>query len=253
MSKIFTPTNQIRLTNVAVVRMKKGGKRFEIACYKNKVVSWRKNIEKDIDEVLQIHSVFMNVSKGAVAKKEDLLQAFGKDDVTEICKEILAKGELQVSEKERHTELAALFKEIATNVADKCVNPETKRPYPMSMIEKAMKDIHYSVKANKNAKQQVLEVIQLLKANIPIERALMRIQVHVATTKDAKQINEKLRPLCSSIQHEDWDTGCTTLVCLIDPGQYKNIEDLVKKETRGNGRVELLDLKEVADEEVLTN
>lgn len=41
MSKIFTPTNQIRLTNVAVVRMKKGGKRFEIACYKNKVVSWR--------------------------------------------------------------------------------------------------------------------------------------------------------------------------------------------------------------------
>lgn len=41
MSKIFTPTNQIRLTNVAVVRMKKNGKRFEIACYKNKVVSWR--------------------------------------------------------------------------------------------------------------------------------------------------------------------------------------------------------------------
>lgn len=38
---IFTPTNQIRLTNVAVVRMKKGGKRFEIACYKNKVMSWR--------------------------------------------------------------------------------------------------------------------------------------------------------------------------------------------------------------------
>lgn len=38
---IFTPTNQIRLTNVAIVRHKKAGKRFEIACYKNKVVSWR--------------------------------------------------------------------------------------------------------------------------------------------------------------------------------------------------------------------
>ena len=42
MASIFTPTNQIRLTNVAIVRMKKAGKRFEIACYKNKVVSWRK-------------------------------------------------------------------------------------------------------------------------------------------------------------------------------------------------------------------
>jgi ribosome maturation protein Sdo1 len=38
---------------------------------------------------------------------------------------------------------------------DKCVNPETKRPYPVSMIEKAMKDAHYSVKPNRNAKQQV--------------------------------------------------------------------------------------------------
>ena len=37
MSRINTPTNQKLLTNVAVVRMKKAGKRFEIACYKNKV------------------------------------------------------------------------------------------------------------------------------------------------------------------------------------------------------------------------
>lgn len=44
MSKVFTPVNQVRLTNVAVVRLKKGGKRFEIACYKNKVVSWRKKM-----------------------------------------------------------------------------------------------------------------------------------------------------------------------------------------------------------------
>lgn len=44
MSKIFTPTNQIRLTNIAIVRMKKAGKRFEIACYRNKVVSWRNNV-----------------------------------------------------------------------------------------------------------------------------------------------------------------------------------------------------------------
>lgn len=251
MSKIFTPTNQIRLTNVAVVRMKKDGKRFEIACYKNKVISWRKNIEKDIDEVLQTHSVFTNVSKGAVAKKEDLVRAFGKDDITEICKEILSKGELQVSEKERQTELAATFKEIATNVAEKCVDPETKRPYPVSMIEKAMKDIHYSVKFNKNVKQQVLEVIGLLKANMPIERAHMRIQVTAPSTKDAKHMLEKLKPLCASIQHDDWNTGCTTLICLIDPGQYKNIDDSIQKETKGKGRMELLDLKEVVEEEIL--
>ena len=66
MSRINTPTNQKLLTNVAVVRAKKNGKRFEIACYKNKVLSWRQGVEKDIDEVLQSHTVFLNVSKGQV-------------------------------------------------------------------------------------------------------------------------------------------------------------------------------------------
>lgn len=44
--------------------------------------------EKDLDEVLQTHSVFVNVSKGQVAKKEDLSKAFGTDDLTEICKQV---------------------------------------------------------------------------------------------------------------------------------------------------------------------
>ena len=42
--QIRTPTNQKLLTNVAVVRIKKGGHRFEIACYRNKVVSWRTKV-----------------------------------------------------------------------------------------------------------------------------------------------------------------------------------------------------------------
>lgn len=69
---------------------------------------------------------------------------------------ILTKGELQVSEKERNTQLESMFRDIATIVADKCVNPETKRPYPVGVIERAMKDIHYSVKPTRTTKQQVL-------------------------------------------------------------------------------------------------
>lgn len=44
--------------------------------------------EKDLDEVLQTHSVFVNVSKGQVAKKENLTKAFGTEDQTEICKQV---------------------------------------------------------------------------------------------------------------------------------------------------------------------
>ncbi|XP_051521668.1 ribosome maturation protein SBDS-like isoform X3 [Myxocyprinus asiaticus] len=200
---IFTPTNQIRLTNVAVVRMKKGGKRFEIACYKNKVMSWRSGAEKDLDEVLQTNTVFVNVSKGQVAKKDDL-KAFGTEDLTEICKQILSKGELQVSDKERHSQLEQMFRDIATIVAEKCVNPETKRPYTVNLIERAMKDIHYSVKANKSTKQQALEVIKQLKESIQIQRAHMRVRC-VWPAKDGKRLKEKLKSLIKVVESEDFD------------------------------------------------
>jgi hypothetical protein len=41
--------------------------------------------EKDIDEVLQVHTVFTNVSKGQVAKTADLLKAYGTESHEEIC------------------------------------------------------------------------------------------------------------------------------------------------------------------------
>lgn len=69
--------------------------------------------------------------------------------------QILEKGELQVSEKERSVQLESSFKDIATTVADMCVNPDTKRPYPVGIIEKALHDIHFSVKPNRSTKQQV--------------------------------------------------------------------------------------------------
>jgi ribosome maturation protein SDO1 len=93
-NRIQTPSNRIQLTNVAVVRLKKQGNRFEIACYKNKVVSWRNKVDTDLDDVLQSHSVFVNVSKGQMAKKEDLLACFGTEDQDKICIEVRTTIEL---------------------------------------------------------------------------------------------------------------------------------------------------------------
>lgn len=250
MSRIKTPTNQKLLTNVAVVRMKKCGKRFEIACYKNKVLSWREGVEKDLDEVLQSHTVFTNVSKGEVAKKQDLISCFedANGDQTDICKIILSKGDLQVSDKERQAQSEAMFKDIATIISDKCVNPETKRPYPVSMIEKAMKECHIAVKPNKNSKQQALEAIGKLKETLPIQRAQMRIKI-VCPVKVTNKLKKQLNKLEVTTEKEEIVGEETFLIILMDPGQYRNIEELVKSDTQGVGTLELLDLKEARDDE----
>lgn len=64
----------------------------------------------------------------------------------------------QVSEKERKVQYDALFKDVASVLVEKCVNPETNRPYTNTMLERALKDAHFAVDPKRSAKQQALEV-----------------------------------------------------------------------------------------------
>ncbi|KAL4068399.1 SBDS protein C-terminal domain-containing protein [Scleroderma yunnanense] len=244
---IQQPSNQIKLTNVSVVRLKKGGKRFEIACYKNKVQEWRSGVETNLDDVLQISNVFINVSKGEVAKSNDLQKAFGTSSVDDVVKEILKKGEVQVGEKEREHDLAALRKEIATMVAEKCVDPATQRPYPVGMIEKAMAEAGVSVKTGKNAKSQVAETLRLIQAGskLPIQRARMRVRVIVPAV-EGERLEEQIKSSAERVEREEkgetWE-----IVMLIDPTQFKALNELLLKECKGKGRLETLALAATAD------
>jgi ribosome maturation protein SDO1 len=69
---IKNPVNVKLLTNVAIVRLKKQKRNFELACYRNKVINWRNKQEDDLNEVLQIDQIFADVAKGEKATKEDL-------------------------------------------------------------------------------------------------------------------------------------------------------------------------------------
>jgi hypothetical protein len=46
---------QKRLTNIAAVRYKKMGLRFELACYKNKVVNWRNGMCAPFPELCSLY------------------------------------------------------------------------------------------------------------------------------------------------------------------------------------------------------
>ena len=246
------PQTQKPLTNVAVVRYKHKNKRFEIACYKNKVLSWRRGLEKDISEVLQIETIFKNVQRGIEAPTKDLKQAFKTTDEREICKIILEKGQLQVSKKERKDELQSKFKEIATIICDKCVNKETKKPFPVSVIENAMKELHFNINVNKSSKQQAINLISLLQEQkMPIERAQMKLKIEIP-----KNIGKKIKPdmknLIENIEKETFGIKYQ-LIIYVNPGNYRKICDFISKSTKGKGSVEVLDMavQNLGDQQLL--
>lgn len=88
---------------------------------------------------------------------------------------------MQVSDKERASQLEQLFRDVVNVLVEKCVNSETMRPYPAAMIDKSLRDLHFNVDVTRSAKVQALEAIAKLQSILPIRRALMRLRVHVRT------------------------------------------------------------------------
>ncbi len=246
---INQPMSQIRLTNVSLVRLKKGKKRFEIACYQNKVQDWRSGVEKDIDEVLQIPRVFLNVSKGLVAPKEDLQKAFGDKESDDIILEILNKGEIQLGEKERQINIENLNKEILSIISAKCINPKSKKRYPPTIIQKVLNEINFNIAPNKPAKGQALEVIKLLVAKqiIPIARAKMKVKISW-NNKDAKKNMEKIKILINEVDTEEFSGDSWECYAVIDPVNYKQLMELVAgNNIKSKGSIEVLEMTVVSE------
>ena len=73
-----------------------------------------------------------------------------------------AAGRIVVAE--RLAELSARWRDITSIVLDMCVNRDTQRPFSRSMIEHAMRQLHFSVRPTQGAKQQALELIETSQA-----------------------------------------------------------------------------------------
>lgn len=79
---------------------------------------------------------------------------------------VLYDVDTQVSDKERQLELDSLFKDVASVLSEKCINPDNNKPYTITMLERALKDVHFSVDLHRNAKQQALDVSTMPTCNL---------------------------------------------------------------------------------------
>ncbi|XP_056160986.1 uncharacterized protein LOC130135548 [Syzygium oleosum] len=164
------------------------------------------------------------------------MKSLGTDDQTKICLEILDRGELQVAGKERDIQFASQFRDIATIVMQRTINPETQRPYTISMIERLMHEIHFAVEPNSNSKKQALEVIRELQKHFPIKRAPMRLRF-IITEQNVSSLVEKLNAWIASIVSRDASASEISVVCEIEPGFYRDCEASARNL---QGRVEVL-------------
>lgn len=239
---LFQPITQVRLTNVALVKLKKGGKRFEVPTYKNKILSWRAGNEEDFDEVVQIPRVFVNVSKGQYASKEDMKNIFGSTDEVEICKFIMKNGDVQVSEKEREVHLEALWSEVVQTVADKVYDLRSGTRLSPAVLENTLKACQFSVKSNIPAKRQALSAISTLieqRGDI-FGRFLMQLCVTVSPDQEIALLSMLEEVDAESVSTVQTRAGWHESTFVIHSAKYKDVQNLISK-MNPPGKVSILD------------
>ena len=239
MGSMQLPLTQKILSNVSVIKLKRKGKQFEIAVLPNKVSSWRNGLEKNIDDVVQSHSIFTNVDQGMLAKQSDVLEALGVDSMEKALIMILEQGKLKLAEKERKIVLSNLTKDISSIVASQCVNVNTKKPLTSSTVERAMKEIGYSVKLAKPAKAQAITVIKELKAQgYPIARARIRVVFYIKP-----ELSEKMISMLPFVENVDTsDPATTAVIAQIEPGSLRQVAQKLADEFGTDIKIDVLEL-----------
>ena len=85
------------------------------------------------------------------------------------------------------------------------VDPSTNRKHTVGMIEKAMSEVGFSVKQDKTAKAQALDLIKRLSTEqevLPIRRVRMRVRMTMPA-KDAKRLMERVKAEIEEMEEED--------------------------------------------------
>jgi ribosome maturation protein SDO1 len=265
------------------------------------VLDWRNGVDKDIDNILQIPSVFLNISKGQTAPKADLSKAWPGKSQEDIIRDILDNGELQVGEKERQAQLERVRNEVIDIVAGKLVDPKTKRVYTPGMIEKALDQLSSQsarqqaekaekheesppqegeeekpkekplpkwtgVVANKPAKSQALAAMKALIAHqpIPLMRARMRLRVSCPSSilkhavksapkaqgsgdagegeqKASGTVKDVISGFFEQTESQDISGDEWEIVGFVEPGAFKTLGEFIGSQTKGRGRLEVLD------------
>ena len=221
-----------------VARYEFKGHRFEILVDPDKALEYREGKRVDLDEVLKGDYVYKDARKGDKASPEELVRAFGTDDVRAVADAIIKRGELQLTTEQRRRMLESKRRQIVNYIAKSAVDPRTKTPIPPQRIEKAMEEVRASVDLYKSVEEQAMAIVKAISRVLPIKIARARFSVRVPPDV-APKVAQELRKL-GEVKAEEWGKdGSYRLEFEVPAGLQNEVIDRGNRITRGQAEVKI--------------
>jgi ribosome maturation protein SDO1 len=220
-------------------RISKSGEKFEILVKPDPALEYKMGKQLGISQLLVIDEVYSDAGKGTHASAEKLQKAFGTEDPLAIAEEIMKHGELQLTTEQRRQLVEDKRKQIVAFVARNCIDPRTGTPHPPIRIEQAMNQIKYSIDPFKSADEQAKDVIEELRALLPIKMEQMRVAIKILA-EFAPKGSGAVKGY-GTISREEWQAdGALVAVVEMPAGVYGPFIERLGKVTQGTIQTKIL-------------
>jgi len=218
-----------------ISRIKKGGNVFKILVYPREALEFKQG-KKEISEVLVAEEIYTDVEKGEKASLQDLKNGFGTENILDIAKKILNDGELQLPKKLRDEILDKKKKQIATIISKTAINPQTKAPHPIERILGVMEKAGLNINFYGKAEDQVKEVIERIKEEIPLSIETAKMEIKIPSTYAGPAYGQ-IKSL-GKILKEQWNNdGSFSCTLEIPAGQKNDVYDKLGSLTHGQALI----------------
>lgn len=210
-------------------RIKIRGKHYEILVDLDEALKFKAG-KGSIQAALQSPhgNVYHDLRKGTTASKEDLIDAFGTQDINEIVRKIIMSGEVQKNQEFRDTEKENKIKQVLNLIIRNSVD-QHGRPYTEDRLKRAMDEAKVSID-NRSAEQQISSIVDKLKNVIPIKIETKRIKL----TIPAQYTGTVYGLLKDYKESEDWlPNGSLQAVINIPAGMQLDFYDKLNSITHG--------------------
>mgnify|MGYP001558979704 CR=1 FL=1 len=232
----------VTVDQAIIARFKTHGHNFEILVDCSRAIMVREGKEQDMHDVMAAMKIFSDARKGLEASSTALKQIFETDDVHEIARQIVKKGEIQLTQEYRENLRLEKRKNIISILHRNGVDPKTHLPHPPQRIENAFLEAKFHVDEYKPIQEQVQDALKKLRPILPIKFEIKEIEL---------KISPEYAPRCYSvvrsfgtILRDEWTSNGFWVAQLEIPGGMENdLYDKLNKICHGNVESKIIKIK----------
>jgi ribosome maturation protein SDO1 len=223
-------------TKFTIVRLNLDNNKFEILVKPDPALEYKLGKRTDLSNVLISEEIYSDANKGSRAASEKLVKYFKTTDSTEVAKQILSRGELNLTTDQRRKMVEEKKKQIIQYINKSFIDPKTHMPHPPLRIESAINEARVVIDPFKRPEDQVRVIIDSLRKILPLKSETLRLTITVPPQFSAQSYNT-LKTTGNFVGEQWLADGSLRVTLEINAGMKGALLDRIGSATKGSAHV----------------